>query len=138
MSSIARYLMISGGVVCVVLGFLGILLPVLPTTPFLLLAAFLFARSSDRFLNWLVTNRWFGAYIRNYREGRGMPAREKAIAIVSLWVTIGLSSVYFVSSWWVRLILIAIATAVTVHLLRINTYKPEDDRPELRRSENLE
>ena len=130
MRKIVRILMITGGVICVILGFIGIFLPVLPTTPFLLLAAFLFARSSDRFLHWLLTNRWFGEYIKNYREGRGMPAREKAIAIVSLWVTIILSIVYFIPVWWVRLILLLIAVAVTTHLLRINTYRPERDLQE--------
>ena len=65
-------LMIILGTVCVFMGFIGIFIPVLPTTPFLLLAAYLYGRSSERFLNWLVTNRLFGRYIDNYRSGRGI------------------------------------------------------------------
>lgn len=117
--------MIVGGIFCVILGFVGIFVPVLPTTPFLLLAAFFFARSSDRFLHWLLTNRWFGRYIKNYREGRGIPAKEKAFTIVSLWVSIGFAAFYFVPVWWGRLILLIIAVGVTTHLLRVNTHQPE-------------
>jgi uncharacterized protein len=137
MNQLKRTLFIIGGVVCVVLAFLGILLPVLPTTPFLLLATYLFARSSDRFLHWLLHNRWFGDYIRNYREGRGMPAREKAIAIVSLWLTILFTSFYFVPFWWVRVLLLAIASGVTFHLLRIKTYRRDADDPRYRRAQSF-
>jgi uncharacterized protein len=112
------------GVLCVILGFIGIFLPVLPTTPFLLLAAFFFARSSDRFLHWLLTNRWFGYYIRNYREGKGMTARNKAFTLSMLWLSIGLTAIFAVSALWLRLLLIGIASGVTFHLVRINTYKP--------------
>lgn len=112
------------GFLSVGLALVGIFLPLLPTTPFLLLAAFFFARSSDRFYAWLHTNRWFGEYLRNYREGRGIPLREKVITISLLWIVIGLSAALAVSSWWVRGVLVAIAVAVTVHLLRTKTYRP--------------
>jgi uncharacterized protein len=138
MDRIVKSLFIFGGIVCVVLGFIGIFIPILPTTPFLLLAAFLFARSSERFLHWLLTNRWFGAYIKNYREGKGMPAREKALTIIMLWLTIGFSSIYIIEVWWVRLLLLAIATGVTTHLLSINTYVPEPKQPREKGSTELE
>lgn len=134
MGKMARILLISGGIICVVLGFLGIFLPILPTTPFLLLAAFLFTRSSGRFLNWLLSNRWFGAYIKNYREGRGIPAREKAFTILMLWATIGFTVFYIVPAWWVQGILLVIAVGVTTHLLRVKTYRPDVDVPENQRS----
>jgi uncharacterized membrane protein YbaN (DUF454 family) len=121
-----RYLLIAAGLLAVVLGAVGIFLPILPTTPFLLLAAFLFARSSDRFYRWLHTNRWFGAYLTNYREGRGLPARDKVLTILTLWLAIGLSAGLALSSWWARAGLAAIAVAVTIHLLRIPTYRPQD------------
>ena len=104
-------------------GFLGIFLPVLPTTPFMLLAAYCYSRSSPRCYQWLLTNRWFGAYVRNYREGRGMPLREKALTIAALWLTIGATAIYALSAWWSRLPLLAIAGAVTIHLLRIKTFR---------------
>lgn len=116
-------MLIAAGAVSVALGVVGIVVPVLPTTPFLLLAAFCFARSSDRFYQWLVTNRWFGEYIRNYREGRGMPRREKIVALTAMWLTIGLAAAFSVSAWWGRLLLLGIATGVTIHLVRLKTYE---------------
>ena len=89
MECLIRTLLLVSGTLCVVLGVLGMFLPVLPTTPFLLLAAICYARSSKRFYNWLMTNRWCGAYIRNYREGRGIPLKQKVLTILLLWLTIG-------------------------------------------------
>lgn len=127
MSRLVRFLLIGFGALCVALGVVGIFVPILPTTPFLLLAAFFFARSSQRFLNWLLTNRWFGAYIRNYREGRGIPRREKVLTILALWLTIAFSALYAVPVWWGRLLLLAVAVGVTVHLVRIRTFKPDTE-----------
>jgi uncharacterized membrane protein YbaN (DUF454 family) len=131
MKKIGKYLMMAAGALCVVLAVFGIFLPLLPTTPFLLLAAFLFARSSSSFYNWLITNRWFGEYIRNYREGRGIPLRQKISTIAVLWVTIAFG-VWLVPVIWSRLGMIAIATGVTVHLLRMKTYRAEEQPKPLR------
>jgi len=133
-SRIRRVLWIGAGTLCVALALVGILAPILPTTPFLLLAAVCYGRSSQRFLHWLLTNRWFGVYIQNYREGRGLPPREKALTILGLWLTIGVSAVYVVSQWWLRLVLVAVALGVTIHLLRIRTARPESDEPNVARS----
>lgn len=122
---IIKFILISAGTICVVCGVVGIFLPILPTTPFLLLAAFFYARSSERFLNWLLTNRWFGAYIRNYREGNGIPLREKVLTITLLWATIIFSVLYVVTNPWVKVLLAGIAIGVTAHLLHIKTYKPQ-------------
>ena len=119
-----RYFLIALGFTAVGLAIIGIFVPILPTTPFLLLAAFFFGRSSPRFYGWLHTNRWFGAYLTNYREGRGLPLREKALTIAALWVAILLSATLALSSWWARGGLAVIAVAVTVHLLRILTFRP--------------
>ena len=108
---------------CVVLGVLGIFVPVLPTTPFLLLAAICYARSSERFYHWLLNNRWFGEYIKNYREGRGIPLREKTLTLIALWLTIGSTILLVVSAWWGQLILLGVAVGVTIHLVRIKTFK---------------
>ena len=130
MNKVLRALLIAVGLLFVGLGIVGIFLPILPTTPFLLLAAYCFARSSDRFYHWLVTNRWFGAYIRNYREGRGMPLREKIISLTALWLTISATIIFSVSAWWLRLLLLAIALGVTTHLVRLPTYRPPpEDSP---------
>jgi len=122
-STAARYVLIGLGVVAVALAVIGIFVPILPTTPFLLLAAFLFGRSSPRFYAWLHTNRWFGTYLANYRAGRGLPQREKVLTLVALWAAILLSVALALSSWWPRGVLLLIAVAVTVHLIRIPTYR---------------
>ena len=118
--------LIAGGSACVALGVVGIFLPILPTTPFLLLAAVCYARSSKRLYHWLLANRWFGAYIRNYREGRGISRSHKTAVLLLLWLTIGSSAVFAVDLWWVRLLLLGIAVGVTLHVLKIRTFRPED------------
>lgn len=125
MKALTRTLLIVGGTLCVALGILGMFLPVLPTTPFLLLAAVCYGRSSKRFYDWLMTNRWCGAYIRNYREGRGITLRQKTLTISLLWLTIGYTVWFVLSLWWVRLILLGVAGGVTFHLIRMKTLKPE-------------
>ena len=118
-----RYVLIALGFLAVGLAVIGIFVPILPTTPFLLVAAFLFGRSSPRFDAWLHSNRWFGAYLTNYRAGRGLPLREKVLTLFALWVAVLLSVVFALSAWWARGTLLLIATAVTVHLLRIPIYR---------------
>jgi len=73
------------GVLALVLGILGIFLPLLPTTPFLLLASWCFARGSDRLHRWLLSHRVFGEYLRNFEAGRGIPLKAKILATVMLW-----------------------------------------------------
>ena len=119
-------MLITAGTICVGLGALGIFLPLLPTTPFLLLAAACYIRSSEKFYCWLITNRWFGSYIRNYREGRGVPRSTKIIAVGLLWTTIGYSAFYVISSLIVRVLLILIAVGVTTHLVLLKTYRRQD------------
>ncbi|MCP4218664.1 MAG: DUF454 domain-containing protein [bacterium] len=105
------------------LGFIGIVVPILPTTPFLLLAAACFARSSDSFYRWLVNHKWLGPYLRNYREKKGMRLRDKVVALGTLWVTIILSALLATQLLWVRILMVVIASGVTFHLVRLNTIR---------------
>ena len=125
MKKIKRIVFISLGCICVLAGLVGIFIPVLPTTPFLLLAAWLFTHSSDRFYQWLITNRWFGTYIRNYREGLGIPLIHKIISLSLLWITIGTSVIFVIEQWWLRGILLCIAVGVTLHLVKTKTFRVE-------------
>ncbi|MPM05077.1 Inner membrane protein YbaN [bioreactor metagenome] len=111
------------GFIAVGLGILGMFLPILPTTPFLLLAAACFAKSSDKFYHWLLNNRWFGSYIKNYREGKGIPLKIKIMALSFLWSTILISIVFFLDNIHVQVLLFAIAAAVTIHISLIKTKK---------------
>lgn len=115
-SRAVRWAFLLAGTLSLGLGLVGIFVPVLPTTPFLLLAAACYARGSDRFYCWLINNRLLGAYIRSYREGRGLPRRVRTFTIIMLWLTIGLTVILFLDDLWIKALLLAIAVAVTVHV----------------------
>jgi len=121
-----RRLLIGAGTLFTGLGIIGIFIPILPTTPFLLLAAACYMRSSERFYQWLINNRIFGAYVRNYIEGRGMPVKIKIFTILLLWLTIGLTITFGVENIVIRIVLIGIAIGVTVHIVLIRKRKFED------------
>jgi len=125
-----RALWLIGGIICVGLGAVGIVLPILPTTPFLLAAAGCFCKSSTRMYNWLLNNKWFGEYIKKYREGKGIPKKTKITALAVLWVTIGVSTIFFLNRLLptqlvlpMQLIMVIVAVGVSIHILRLPTFK---------------
>lgn len=107
------------GSLALVVGMIGIIVPVLPTTPFLLLAAICYARSSSRCHRWLVTNRVFGRYLDDYLQGKGIDRKVKLGALLLLWSVITLTAILFTDSLWVRLLLFLMAVAVTVHVVTL-------------------
>ncbi|MBU8935018.1 MAG: YbaN family protein [candidate division Zixibacteria bacterium] len=115
----------TAGFVSVGLGAVGVFVPLLPTTPFLLLAAACFIRGSDSYYQWLINHKWLGAYIRNYREHKAITLQAKTISLASLWLVIGYSATYVASSWWLRGFLGIVAVGVTVHLLHLKTLTAE-------------
>lgn len=139
LSSLKNMILIAIGSLAVGLGVAGIFLPLLPTTPFLLLAAVCYANSSERFYHWLLHHRWFGSYIRNYREGRGIPLISKVVALALLWLTIGASAIFVVPVLIGKIVLVAIAIGVTIHLLSVKTFKEEPAviTEEIERSERI-
>jgi uncharacterized protein len=114
-----RGILVVCGTLSVGLGVVGIFVPLMPTTVFLLLAAGCYARSSDRYYQRLIRNRWLGSYIRNSREGRGMTRRHKTVTLLMLWVGIGATAVLSVDAWWLRLLLLLTAAAVTAHVVKL-------------------
>lgn len=118
-----KLLLMIAGTIFVGLGVIGIFLPVIPATPFLLLAAACYARSSRRFYCWLLNNRWFGVYIKNYRQKKGMPLKMKIITVALLWLTILISVIFAVQFLALRIVLVLIAIGVSVHLLSLKTLK---------------
>ncbi len=100
------------------LGAIGIFLPVLPTTPFLLLAAACFARSSARFYNWLMNNRLFGPYLRAWRHERRIPRHAKILAVAMIVLTIGTSILLFIPLLGAKLATAAVGGAVITYILR--------------------
>ncbi len=116
---IKKQLLIVAGTLAVAIGIIGIFVPILPTTPFLLLAAACYLRSSERFYRWLLGNRLFGGYIADYLAGRGMPLKTKIFTLSLLWVTIGLSVAIGTQNLVVRIVLLAVAVGVTLHIILI-------------------
>lgn len=116
-----KIIMVLGGVLCVTLGIVGIFLPLLPTTPFLLLAAWFFFRSSEKLYTRLVNHKYLGPYIKNYRENKSITKRTKIATIILLWTSIIISAAYATSNFYVRIILLVIAIGVTIHVLSFKT-----------------
>ena len=90
------------------LGIAGYLVPGLPGTVNLLVALWFFSLSSERMHRWMLTNKWFGQALRDYKAGLGIPRRIKAIAVIAIVVSIGLSVIFAIEAWWLRLLLVAV------------------------------
>ena len=112
------------GGVFLALGVLGIFLPVLPTTPFLLLTAALWVRSSPRLYQWLLSRKYLGAYIRNFRENRAIPLHAKIVSLVLMWTSMLFCAFGPLAQWrWAGVLLIVVAILVTRHILSFKTLK---------------
>ncbi|MFC1500228.1 YbaN family protein [Candidatus Zixiibacteriota bacterium] len=129
-SGVRKGLLSVCGVIAVILATLGIVLPLLPTTPFLLLAAACFIRSSDRLYRWLTAHRWFGPYIQNYREHRALTLRTKVVTVALLWITLGYTVFGLLENLIMQIALLLIGIGVTVHVLRYNTMRRGTQWPE--------
>lgn len=116
-----KYLLIAAGCTSLGAGIVGIFLPVLPTTPFLLLAGACFVRSSDRLYRWLTNHPVFGPYISNYLRFKAVTLRSKIASISLMWVVLGSTIVFATESLHLRLFLAAIGIGVTVHLVTMKT-----------------
>lgn len=121
---VVKTLFVVLGALSLLLGLVGIFVPLLPTTPFLLLAAALWVRSSPRLYAWLLAHRRLGPYIRNFRENRAIPLRAKILSVTLLWATL-LYCIFFVVEewWWAQLALLAVAVGVTWHILSFATLR---------------
>lgn len=112
------------GVLSMGLGVAGIFLPLLPTTPLLLLSAWCFVRSSERLYKWLINHPYLGEYIRNFREYKAIPLRVKVISVALIWLTIGYCIVAVVDEyWWAQVAMFLLASAITWHILSYATLR---------------
>ena len=118
-----RWLYIALGSLLVGIGVLGVFLPLLPHTIFFLLAAACYARGSERAHTWLMTNRFFGRYLRNYSEHRGATAGTKAVTIAMLWIGLAISAWLIPPQVWVYAILAAVGVGVTTYVLSLHTLR---------------
>ncbi len=124
-SALRKGFLVTIGIIAVGLGTVGVFVPLLPTTPFLLLSAACFIRSSDRLYDWLIHHRWFGSYIRNYREHKAITLRAKVISLTLLWSVIGYSAACVARTWWLKTLLGLVAISVTAHVLLLKTLTPQ-------------
>nr|NSL48861.1 YbaN family protein [Dendrosporobacter quercicolus DSM 1736] len=120
--SIKKTIFMVVGCLSLALGMTGIFLPLLPTTPFLLLAAYCFMQSSTRLYNWLIQHKVFGKYIYNYLTHRAVEAKAKRLALVFLWGTIAIS-LYLLPNIYIRLLLFAVGSGVSFHILTLKEFK---------------
>ena len=116
-----KLLLLLLGTLSLVLGIIGIFLPVLPTTPLLLLAAWCYYRGSRRMYDWLMQHPRLGTYIRRFTEHKVIPLRVKVYIISLLWASL-LFCAYILTPIWLKCLMIAIAVGVTIHIL---SYKSE-------------
>lgn len=118
-----KILLTALGLLSLGLGVLGIFLPVLPTTPLLLLAAALFLRGNRNLYDWLMDHPELGPYIRNFMEHKAIPLRVKVISVSLVWITLINCAIFVAEHWAFRLFFILLATAITVHILSYKTMK---------------
>lgn len=102
-------------------GIIGVFLPVIPTTPFIMLSGWCFFRSSKKLYQWVISNETFGPTIENYQSGRGMTVKTKIRAIVMMWLAITVSVYFFITNIYLISFLYLIAVSVTVYIYRLPT-----------------
>jgi len=115
--------MLMVGTFFLIVGLIGIVIPILPTTPFLLLTAYCYTKGSDRMYAWLISNRLFGSYLQDYYEGRGLSIKSKFFTISFLWITIIFSMTLILNTSIIQIMLLFIAIAVTSHIILLKTKK---------------
>jgi len=120
----AKFLLTIVGCLSVVFGVLGIFLPLLPTTVFILLAAYCFSRSSERFHNWLLEHKHFGEILQTYQAGLGMPRKVRRRVLCLLWLSMAIS-MWVVGLWWAVALLSVIGLGVSGYLLHLPVFEDE-------------
>jgi uncharacterized membrane protein YbaN (DUF454 family) len=120
-SQFAKFLYLISGFILVAIGVIGIFLPLLPTTIFLILASICFLKSSPKANDWLRNHKILGGYIDNYQNKTGLTLNAKIANIITLWTSISLSAFLLTNELYIRIILLTIAIGVSIHLLMIKT-----------------
>ncbi|MCS7053457.1 MAG: YbaN family protein [Ignavibacterium sp.] len=118
---VQKYFYLISGILLVAIGVIGIFLPVLPTTIFLILASACFVKSSPKANEWLRNHRILGIYIKNYQEKSGLTIKAKIFNIVFLWIMILASAFLLTDELYIKILLLAIAIGVSIHIIMIKT-----------------
>lgn len=120
-----KYLYIALGTLFLGLGIVGIFLPLLPTTPFLLLSAALYFRGSPQLYQRMLSNKYVGHYIRNFREHKAIPLRAKVLSLVMMWGAMLYTIHFLVPLWWGKVLLLLLALGVSCYILSFKTLKKD-------------
>lgn len=120
-----KILLIIIGSLSLLIGSLGIILPVLPTTPFLLLSLACFMRSSNKLYTFILNNKYLAPYVKDYMNGNGIPKKAKIRAILLIWITIGFSTIFIINKTILRLMLLSIASIVSIYIWTRQTASPD-------------
>ena len=129
-----RLLLVAAGSLALSIGIVGLFLPLLPTTPLLLVAAACYLRSSSRLYNWLLRHKLFGKTIRAYLEHRAVRRRTRNAALAILWTSLAVSA-WLVDVFWVCLALLAVGIGVSAHLLSLRVLVEPDSKRDQPRNE---
>lgn len=126
MARLKKLFLITAGTISLGIGLIGVILPLIPTTPLLLLAAACYVRSSKKLYEWLISNKYFGSYIVNYRNGKGIPLKAKIIGITVLWISLGYTVLFVIPFIFVKIPLILIGSYFTWFIYKQKTLQKTD------------
>ena len=129
-SSLLRALWISAGSFSLVIGAIGIVVPLLPTTPLIILAAFCYGKASPKLHHWIITNRYFGHYIQDYQAGKGVPFRIKCFAVFIVWTSV-LFSLFVIPLLFVKIGMLLFGIFLAVFIFTSPLLKENKNDPNL-------
>lgn len=122
-----KVILIIIGTTSLILGVLGIFLPVLPTTPFILLALACYLKSSKKLYDLVISNKYLGPYVKNYISNNGIPLKAKKKAIFLVWITIGFSILFVIHNIFIKGVLLIIAISVSAYIWTRKTYDEKNE-----------
>ncbi|HAN20306.1 MAG: hypothetical protein A2Y15_03525 [Clostridiales bacterium GWF2_36_10] len=122
MKTLKKYFLITAGTLSLILGIIGVFIPVLPTTPFLLLSSFCYMKGSERLYRWLINSKQFGTFITNYTKYKVIKKNTKIVSLIFLWLSLCISF-FLIEALYIRILIITIGIGVSIHLLILKTIK---------------
>ncbi len=123
MNRLKRAVLMSAGFLLAALGIMGAFIPIMPSIPFFIIASVCFSKSSEKFHNLLLNNKWVGPYIKEYHENNGIKLKTKIIFIIFQWAGLLSTSIFLVHNIFGRILMAAIALGTTIYILSLKTAK---------------
>lgn len=124
--NLKKIILIILGTISLVVGIIGIVVPGLPTTTFLLIASACYVRSSEKLYSWLINHKIYGKFIKDYQQHKAITKNQKMISIVSMWLMISISILFFIDISWVKIVLLLCGITGTIIVLSIRTLSKQN------------